>query len=160
MVVNSELLCEIILNFIGVHMLNRKTPTMKNFILPVLIFISVYGIGQNSREFTLTEGDSTYTMKRYIFCLLMAGPQQSQDSVTVAAIQKGHMEHIQKMAETGKLVMAGPFQEGGEYRGIFVFDVETVDEARILAEQDPAVKSGRLVLHFIPWWAAKGSTLP
>ncbi|MCK9205631.1 MAG: YciI family protein [Salinivirgaceae bacterium] len=125
-----------------------------------LILIASQSFSQTNREFAMTEGDTTYIMKRYIFCLLMAGPERNQDSATVAAIQKGHMEHIQKMADSGKLVVAGPFEDGGNYRGILVFDVETTAEAMTIASEDPAVKSGRLKLEAIPWWAAKGTCLP
>jgi len=33
------------------------------------------------------------------------------------------------LSDSGKLVMAGPFQNGGNYRGLLIFDVETIDEA-------------------------------
>ena len=65
------------------------------------------------------------------------------------------MENIRKMGATGKLVIAGPFADGGDLRGLFIFRVETLEEAKALAEQDPAVKAGRLVLEWHPWYAAK-----
>jgi uncharacterized protein YciI len=117
--------------------------------------------GQSSqREFTITEGDTTYTMKRYVFMLLVAGENTKQDSLTAVNLQKGHMAHINKMAESGKLVAAGPFEEGGQYRGLLVFDVDTKEEAIGIEAEDPAVKAGRLKMETFYLWAAKGTTLP
>ncbi len=36
---------------------------------------------------------------------------------------------------------------------------ETMKEADSLANLDPAVKAGRLVVETVPWWASKGSKL-
>ena len=65
------------------------------------------------------------------------------------------MAHIREMAASGKLVTAGPFTDDGELAGIFVFDT-TAEEAKALAEQDPTVQAGRLVLEFHGWMAAEG----
>ncbi len=112
------------------------------------------------REFTMVEGDSLVTMKRYVFMLLETGANRNQDSVSSAEIQRGHMEHIAKLSASGKLVMAGPFEAADRYRGLFVFDVETVEEAEALVQTDPAVSSGRLTPKTFYWWTARGSRLP
>lgn len=44
------------------------------------------------------------------------------------------MDNINRLAEEGKLVLAGLFMDGREERGIFIFDVETIEEARNLTE--------------------------
>ncbi|HOI49251.1 MAG TPA: YciI family protein [Prolixibacteraceae bacterium] len=132
---------------------------MKPLLLTALFaFFTLSGFSQ--REFTTTEGDTTYTMKRYVFMLLDAGENRSQDSVAAAKIQEGHLAHLNQMAKTGKLVMAGPFEKGGEHRGLLIFDVETVEEALKLEAEDPAVIAGRLKMNAFYWWAAKGSRLP
>ena len=112
------------------------------------------------REFKTQEGDTTYVMKRYVFMLLNEGPKRDQDSVAVAKIQEGHMNHLNEMAQTGKLVIAGPFDNGGKYRGILIFDVDSISQAIRMESTDPAVVSGRLEMQAIYWWAAKGSKLP
>lgn len=99
-------------------------------------------------------GADDYGMRRYVMAFLHAGPSTDQDSETLAAIQRGHMDHIRQMAREGHLVMAGPFLDGGELRGIFVFAVDTVEEARALTEADPAVQSGRLVMELKPWYGS------
>ena len=99
-------------------------------------------------------GADEYGMKKYIFALLKTGPNRDQDSIVAVQIQRGHMDNITKLADEGKLVAAGPFLEGGEFQGLFVFNVETVEEAQKLTEMDPAVQAERLIFEFYPWYSS------
>lgn len=99
-------------------------------------------------------------MKTYYLVLLKKGPNRSQDSLTVAKIQEGHMAHIRKMAETGKMCLAGPLMDDQDIRGICVYNVNSAEEASRLANDDPAIKSGRLIAEVHPWYSARGSKLP
>jgi len=91
-------------------------------------------------------------MKQYVLVLLKAGPNRSQDSLTRANLQKAHMENITRLANEGKLILAGPMMDEGEIRGIYVFDVRSLEEARALTETDPAIQAGSLVLEMHPWY--------
>ncbi len=71
-------------------------------------------------------------------------------------IQKGHMANINKLAEMKKLVAAGPFGDNGRLRGIFVFRVTSLDEAKALTATDPAVQAGRLAMDIHPWMIPEG----
>ena len=55
-----------------------------------------------------------------------------------------------------KLVVAGPFGDNGNLRGVFVFRVATLDEAKQLSATDPAVQAGRLVVDLHPWMVPEG----
>ena len=97
-----------------------------------------------------------WEMATYQVAFLRRGPAWTPGSTPeLEKLQAAHLAHIGKMAETGKLIIAGPFSDGGDLRGMFIFRVDTVEEAKALAEQDPAVKAGRLVLEWHPWFAAK-----
>lgn len=71
-------------------------------------------------------------------------------------IQKGHIANINRLAEMKKLVAAGPFGDDGRLRGIFVFRVGSLDEAKALTLTDPAVQAGRLAMDIHPWMVPDG----
>lgn len=93
-------------------------------------------------------------MKVYVMAFLKKGSNRSQDSTEAARLQAAHMANIQRMAEEGSLVLAGPFMDDGDLRGIYVFNVSTVDSARALTETDPAIKAGRLAMELHPWYGS------
>jgi len=64
------------------------------------------------------------------------------------------MDNITRLAEEGKLVLAGPFLDTGETRGIYIFNVETIEEAEELTSTDPAIKAGRLIMELHPWYGS------
>lgn len=118
-----------------------------------MIFPQVNFAQENSSE------EVKYEMKTYYMAFLKKGPNRGGDSTEVQKIQAAHLAHINKMVEDKKLVIAGPFLDDGDIRGIFIFNVETMEEAIALTEADPAVKAGRLIMEIHPWWGAKGSCL-
>ena len=99
-------------------------------------------------------------MRTYYMALLRRGPAWSPEKTPeVLAISKGHMDHIGEMAKSGALLVAGPFLDAkgpGDLVGVFVFGVASIDEAKTLAEADPAVKAGRFTVEVKPWMAAEG----
>jgi uncharacterized protein YciI len=99
-------------------------------------------------------GADEYGMKAYVMAFLKAGPNRDMDSAQAAELQRGHMDNINRMAEEGKLVLAGPFLHDGDLRGIYVFNVATVEEAEALTNTDPAIQAGSLVMELIPWYGS------
>ena len=109
--------------------------------------------------YVMGEGDEATILKQYFMCFLKKGPNREHDEETAQAIQAAHMANIGKLAEMGKIHIAGPFGDDGDLRGIFIYNVRTMEEAERLAKSDPAVMAGRLTYEIIPWWGAMGSTL-
>ncbi|HCX21370.1 MAG: hypothetical protein CMB80_16345 [Flammeovirgaceae bacterium] len=97
-------------------------------------------------------GADAYGMRTYIMANLVAGPNRDQDSVTAANLQRAHLDNITRMAEEGTLVVAGPFMDDGAVRGIYIFAVETIEEAEALTNTDPAIQAGRLKMELRPWY--------
>jgi len=95
-----------------------------------------------------------YGMHQYVMAFLKAGPNRTTDSLEAAKLQAAHMENIGRMAEEGTLVLAGPFLDGGDLRGIYIFDVKTVEEAEALTSTDPAIQAGSLVMELHPWYGS------
>lgn len=105
------------------------------------------------------EEEKKWEMKQYYFVMLSKGSNRGQDSATAAKLQEGHMANINSMAEAGKLCIAGPFGDDGNWRGIFILNVKTQEEAKALLEKDPAIAAGRLKYEMHPWWGGVGSAL-
>lgn len=79
-----------------------------------------------------------------------------EKTAATEAIQKAHLANIGKLAEMKKLVAAGPFGDNGRLRGIFVFRVASLEEAKALTATDPAVQAGRLAMEIHPWMVPEG----
>lgn len=99
-------------------------------------------------------GADDYGMRTYVMAFLKAGQNRSQDSTEAAELQRAHLDNIRRLADEGKLLVAGPFLDDGPLRGIYVFDVQTVEEARQLTMSDPAIQVGRLEMELHPWYGS------
>jgi uncharacterized protein len=99
-----------------------------------------------------TNIEDEYQMKQYFMVFLKAGLNRTQDSITVSKIQEGHLNNIRRLLGEKKLLIAGPFLDEGLYKGIFIFDVATVEEVNQLLATDPAIKAGRLDFEIHPWY--------
>ena len=96
------------------------------------------------------------TTVRYQLGLLSRGPAWTPERTPrTDSIQAGHMANIGRMAERGALVAAGPFLNGGDLRGLFVFAPEADSLSGLLAG-DPAISSGRLECRLSTWMAPSG----
>ena len=99
-------------------------------------------------------GADAYGMRRYVIAFLKAGPNRDQDSTRAMELQRAHMENIRRLAEEGKLILAGPFLDADSLRGLYVFNVSDVEEARALTATDPAIQAGRLEMELRPWYGS------
>jgi hypothetical protein len=66
---------------------------------------------------------------------------------------------MQRLADEGKLALAGPFgTDAGEapndWRGLFVFAVPTVADAKALVATDPTIQKGELVAEYHKWYGS------
>ncbi len=101
----------------------------------------------------------TVIMQQYFIAFLKRGPNRSQTEEETASLQKLHMEHLGRMYNEGYADISGPFGDDGDIRGITIYNTPTQKIADSLANMDPMVKAGRLVIEIHPWWAAKGFPL-
>src|SRR5687768_13007336 len=95
-------------------------------------------------------------MRRYVLAILKTGPKDSEiQGDARKALFKGHFDNMNRLAKEGKLAVAGPFNDPErKYRGLFILAVETVEEAKALAETDPTVKAGVLIVEYVPWFGS------
>jgi uncharacterized protein len=99
-------------------------------------------------------GADEYGMKTYVIAFLKTGPNRLKDPPARADLQMAHLKNIMRLADEGKLIVAGPFLDNQDIRGIFIFNVSTVEEAKKLTETDPAVKAGTLIMELHPWYGS------
>ncbi|MBC5993363.1 YciI family protein [Pontibacter cellulosilyticus] len=100
-------------------------------------------------------GADDYGMKSYVLAILKTGSNTTTDKEKLNAYFRGHMENIGRLAKEGKLVVAGPLGKNDKnYRGIFILDVKTVEEAQKLVETDPAVKAKIFDVELYPWYGS------
>lgn len=100
-------------------------------------------------------GADDYGMKKYIVAFLYRGDRAGEYSKEEAAkLQQGHLANITLLAQEGKMVLAGPFFGNEELRGLFFFDVESLEEAEHLTAKDPAVKAGVLKMELKEWYGS------
>lgn len=111
---------------------------------------------KNSYDSTLAAqyGADAYGMKSYVMAFLYAGPNCNQDSTKAIELQTAHLNNIGRLADAGKLVLAGPFLADDSLKGIYIFNVTTIAEAKALTETDPAIQAGRLVMELKPWYGS------
>lgn len=95
-------------------------------------------------------------MRKYVLCILKTGPKSAEiKGKEREEIFAGHFANITRLADEGKLAVAGPFGDNDKsYRGLYIFNVATVAEAEQLVILDPAVKAGVFVAELTPWYGS------
>lgn len=147
---------------------------MKNISLSLMAIIAVYLVSCDAnvsvdRDTDLISDDEVtfdkalaeelgadeYGMRMYVMAFLKEGPNRSEDSTVRDDLQRQHLDNISRMAEEGQLSVAGPFAaDGNPVRGIYIFNVTSIEEARALTETDPAIQSGSLVMELREWYGS------
>ena len=116
----------------------------------------------------LAQSDSTKKtkpdIKQFWLVILKTGPKDKviTDSVERSKIFAGHFSNMKRLHEEGKLKAAGPFGENDfTWRGLFIFDCKTKEEAESYVKTDPSVAAGIFIVDIVPWWSeATGSFVP
>ena len=135
----------------------RPTAILLNVL--VLLLSASALVGQDAiydPELAQRLGADERGMKTYVLCILKTGPSDA----TIQGDQRkeifaGHFANIGRLAEEGKLVVAGPFGKNDRsYRGLYIFNVATVEEAEELVLLDPAVEAGVFVPELTPWYGS------
>lgn len=100
-------------------------------------------------------GADDYGMKSFVLVILKTGSNTTTDKKFIDESFKGHMANINRLVKEGKLIVAGPLGKNDKtYRGIFILDVPTLEEAKELIQADPAVKEKLLDAELYKWYGS------
>jgi uncharacterized protein len=134
-----------------------------SLIIAVILLATIAGFSQASdkavkptfdAEMASKYGADERGMKMYVMCILKTGPKDANiKGKEREDIFAGHFANINKLADEGKLAVAGPFGKNDKtYRGLYIFNVSTIAEAEKLVVLDPAVKAGVFVPEMTLWY--------
>lgn len=94
-------------------------------------------------------------MRQYVFGYLNVSPALAAGKVTMTPeLQAAHLGNLWAMRETGALVSAGPAVNDTTHAGVVILAMDSVEKAKALLDQDPAVKAGLFTIELHPWFAA------
>lgn len=125
----------------------------------VLMFYALLTFGQSNNpkyDQVLAEslGGDDYGMKMYVFVILKTGSYSPEKKIS-DSLFKGHMQNIKRLADSGKLIVAGPMRKNDKnYRGIFILNAPNLEEGRLLVDSDPAVQSKLLDAELFQWYGS------
>lgn len=112
---------------------------MKNLLITSLLLVSL---------------SVAYAQDKYTYVFLNTNPNKEElPKEKVDSLQRGHLQHIQKLAGEDKLLVAGPFDGGG---GIFIMNTASVKEAKEWISTDPAIAANRYRIETLPWTQRAG----
>ncbi len=126
---------------------------MKTVLLLAGIMLPLIMFAQSKKDSSVQ--DTGFVPVNLWFVMLVKGNNRTQDSVTAAKIQEGHLANIGKLAKEGKIIAAGPFLDDTNWRGIFIMKCRDQKECEELLKSDPAVATGRLGYEIHPWMTGK-----
>jgi uncharacterized protein YciI len=96
-------------------------------------------------------------MKNYVLVILKTGDMDAKitDKAIRDSLFAGHFNNMGKMEKAGKLIIAGPFGKNQHsFRGLFILNVKTIEEAEALSKTDPAVNAGIFKVELYPWYGS------
>lgn len=100
-------------------------------------------------------GADDYGMKMYILVILKTGTNTTATKAQSDSLFAGHMSNMGKLVKSNKLIVAGPLGKNDKnYRGIFILNVKTIDEAKELLITDPAVNAKLLDADLFNWYGS------
>ncbi len=133
---------------------------MKQF-LPFCFLVLFFQLSLSAQK------DSTKAapkIKKFWLVVLKTGPQDKviTDSAERAKIFAGHFANMERLHKEGILKVAGPFGKNDfTWRGLFILDCATKEEAEAYVKTDPSVASGVFITDIVPWFSeAVGSFVP
>jgi uncharacterized protein YciI len=139
---------------------------MKKLIFAFMTVAFVITFGQNGlsqtpsppskydAELAKKVGADDYGMKNYVFVVLKTGPNKIPAGKERDEMFAGHMANMNRLAKEGKLALAGPLDGVDGWRGLYIFAVPDIEEARKLVATDPVIIKGEMIAEYHKWYGS------
>ena len=99
-------------------------------------------------------------MRAYVLVILKTGPTPVPKGEKRDAMFAGHFANMGRLGKAGKLALAGPFSDDpAGWRGMFVFAVDTIEEAKQLTSTDPVIINGEMVAEYHSWYGSAATMM-
>lgn len=132
----------------------------KILLLSVLLSVSTVLSAQDENpaynpELATQLGADDYGMKWYVLVILKTGTNTTLEKPVLDSLFAGHMQTIRQLSDQGKLIVAGPIaRNANAYRGIFILDAATLEEANQLLLNDPTIRENVLSADLYRWYGS------
>jgi uncharacterized protein YciI len=130
--------------------------------LSILLALSIFAIAQDKKvnpnydaELAKQVGADDYGMKMYVLVILKTGTNTSETKAKTDSLFAGHMANMGKLVKENKLIVAGPLGKNDKnYRGIFILNTKSIEEAKAILATDPAVNAKLLDAEIMNWYGS------
>lgn len=80
------------------------------------------------------------------------------EEAEILARHQAHLQHLNTLYETGKMITAGPTPDSpeGHIRGASLFWNSSIEEVTEFMEADPQVKAGHFTYQVMTWYMPQG----
>ncbi len=135
---------------------------MKSSLLTIAVFLLFGQLAFSQQD---TSGKKMEAkIKQFWLVMIKTGPKDKEitDSTDRSKIFAGHFSNMTRLHQEGILKVAGPFGKNDfTWRGLFILDCKTKEEAENYVKTDPAIAAGVFVVDIVPWFSeASGSLAP
>lgn len=95
-------------------------------------------------------------MRSYVLVILKTGPTKVPSGEKRTQMFAGHMANIQRLADEGILVFAGPLDGVDGWRGLFIFGTPDIATAKTHVDTDPVIVNGEMVAEYHELYGSAG----
>jgi uncharacterized protein YciI len=127
---------------------------MKNVLIPFVFLLCCSVVTKAQKDSTKTTTEPR--VKQFWMVILKTGPKDKEitDSIQRKTLFAGHFSNMDRLHKEGILKAAGPFGKNDmTWRGLFIMDCGTREEAENYVKTDPTVAAGVFIYDIVPWWS-------
>lgn len=99
-------------------------------------------------------GADPHGMRQFVLVILKTGPNKVPAGKERDEMFAGHFANMKRLADEGKLALAGPLDGVDGWRGLFVYAVKDIEEAKLLTATDPVIIKGEMVAEYHKWYGS------